>query len=214
MHKEMSLSLLTLPTLHTPQAALHHPSVIWETAFIFCCFYANKRKTIPRSGSVSTPLLSPLCSPFLLFFTLTHLHLNSPCHQDAAIALSGVYSLPLSARPSAHPFPASINPSNSELSVPFNRGCPTRGGHGWSCGHRASAGLEKLNIEFIFQILRVWMKVFFMNTIKYNVLPQYLINLYRALTGLSFYHIPCTIHIHALCSPLLSAISPSLLCKN
>lgn len=207
MHKEMPLSLLTFPTLHTPGLLFIIPlSGTWETAFIFCWFFANKRKTIPRNRSVSTPLLSlfaPIFFSSLLPLSASQLPLPPGCCHCFIRVL----------------FPPSqcLSPSLPSfqnvfvLSLAFNKGCPTRG-HGSFCGHRDSARLEKLNIEFTFQTLK---------SVKEGFIYQFCkIQGILTISDLSLHSfnwiifLSCFLNILDPCSVLpLSAISPSLLCK-
>lgn len=106
--KEMSLPLLTFPALHTPQAPLHHPSV-WHMRNSLCFLLVLCQQGGNNSKKWKCIYTSAVSS-WLRLSSLVHsypcVHLNSPCHQEVPIALSGCCSLPLSARLSSHPFPA------------------------------------------------------------------------------------------------------------
>lgn len=108
MHKEMSLSLLTLPTLHTPQAALHHPSLhhVRNSLYFLLVLCQQGENNSKKGKCIYTSAVSSSLHLSSILHSYPCLPLNSPWMLP--LLYQGCCSLPLSARPSAHSFPPSI----------------------------------------------------------------------------------------------------------
>lgn len=152
LRKEMSLSLLTLPPLHIAQAPLHHPSAhkVSNTLYFQLVLCQRKEKQFQEEEAYLHVRCLLFAAPFYRssFLPLAASQLPLPAGSCRCPPDQGCSSRPLSTRPPARPQAPPV-PPHSVLSLLFNKCRPTGEGHGWTSGQSASAGLEKLRIEFL-----------------------------------------------------------------